>query len=485
MYTVEQIKEELDKRLTEKRKMHCYYVSEWAGKIADYNGYYVDKAILAGLLHDVAKQIPVEKLLEMALDNGLAVTTSERNNPHCLHGRVGAVISEKEFGVTDREILDAIAYHSGRPGMGRLEKIVFLSDYMQKLFSWGVDISPVVRDNGLDAAIMKVMHHVIKYCVDKDIQDERTFETFDAILLEAQAREEQNATWMRIAEGDVPEPAAYFDKSYELNRKQRIPLATVQNVRELGGYRTRDGRYVQHGLLLRAGNLDNISADDAKTLKKQKFNYIIDLRNADEYEEKDLPIEGVKVVHCPLALPPESEHQKSLVEQYYASDSAKEKSWLAAEIVRNTDIAQVYDNILQKTETAGQLRKIFDVLLSDDCEGVLFCCDSGKERTGLAVAMVLTSLGVDVLTIWLDYAASVVPNYSFMDTFVDDLKNGGYDKSLVTKARYFNTLALDMLRNLHRDVLHKYISLKYYLADELHLTVEDITKLRSKFLKKA
>ncbi len=482
MYTVEQIKDELEKRLTEKRKQHCYYVSEWAGKIAGYDGYSVEKAILAGLLHDVAKQIPVEKLLEMALTNGLIVTTAERNNPHSLHGRVGAVIAEKEFGVTDKEILAAIAYHSGRPGMGRLEKIVFLSDYMQKLFSWGVDISPIVKDNGLDAAIMKVMHHVIKYCVDKDIQDEKTFETFDAILLEAQQKVEQDATKEKIAAGKVPAPFAYFDKSYELNKKQRIHLTTVQNVRELGGYRTRDGHYIKHGVLLRAGNLDNISEADAKVLQQQHFNYIVDLRGNDERQNNNVALKDVKVVNCSLKLPKQSDHQKSLVEQYYASDSAKEKSWLAAEIVRNTDIDQVYHDILEQPETAEQLRKIFNVLLSDDCQGVLFCCDSGKERTGLAVAMVLTALGVDVLTIWLDYAASVVPNYSFMETFVDDLKNGGYDKSLLSKARYFNSLVLDMLRNLHKDVLYKYISLKKYLADELHLSESDILKLRKKFI---
>lgn len=483
MYTVEQIRDELNKRLTEKRRNHCCYVSEWAGKIAGYDGYDVDKAILAGLLHDVAKQIPVDKLLEMALDNGLVVTTAERNNPHSLHGRVGAVISEKEFGVVDKEILAAIAYHSGRPGMGRLEKIVFLSDYMQKLFSWGVDISPIVKDNGLDAAIMKVMHHVIKYCVDKDIQDEKTFETFDAILLDAQQKVEQEATKEKIAKGKVPTPVAYFDKSYELNKKQRIRLETVQNVRELGGYRTRDGHYVKQGVLVRAGCLDNISKTDAEILQQQKFNYIIDLRQESECQGNNNLPNGIKVLHCPLSLPKQSEHQKSLVEQYYASDSAKEKSWLAAEIVRNTDIDQVYHDILEKPETAGQLRKIFDVLLRNDCKGVLFCCDSGKERTGLAVALVMTALGVDVLTIWLDYAASVVPNYSFMETFVDDLKNGGYDKSLVTKARYFNSLVLDMLRNLHKDVLSKYISLKRYLADELHLSDNDIAVLKQKFLK--
>ncbi|MCQ2381255.1 MAG: tyrosine-protein phosphatase, partial [Acidaminococcaceae bacterium] len=221
---------------------------------------------------------------------------------------------------------------------------------------------------------------------------------------------------------------------------------------------------------------------DAKVLQQQHFNYIVDLRGNDECQNNNVALKDVKVINCSLKLPKQSDHQKSLVEQYYASDSAKEKSWLAAEIVRNTDIDQVYHDILEQPETAEQLRKIFNVLLSDDCQGVLFCCDSGKERTGLAVAMVLTALGVDVLTIWLDYAASVVPNYSFMETFVDDLKNGGYDKSLLSKARYFNSLVLDMLRNLHKDVLYKYISLKKYLADELHLSESDILKLRKKFI---
>ena len=80
-------------------------------------------------------------------------------------------------------------------------------------------------------------------------------------------------------------------------------------------------------------------------------------------------------------------------------------------------------------------------------------------------------------------ACEMYPNYSFMETFVDDLKNGGYDKSLVTKARYFNSLVLDMLRNLHKDVLSKYLSLKRYLADELHLSENDIAVLKQKFLK--
>lgn len=479
-YTMDEIRQELDRRLTEKRRNHCFNVSEWAGKIATYSGYSKEKAELAGLLHDVAKQIPVDQLLEMALANGLALTSAERGNPHSLHGRVGAVIAEKEFGVTDKEVLDSIAYHSGRPGMGKLEKIIFLSDYMQKLLSWGVDITPVIQNNGLDAAILKVMHHVIKYCVDQDIEDEKTFETFDAILLEAQEKVKQQATLAKMREGEVPTPYAYFDKSYELYKKQVLRLGNVQNIRELWGYRTRDGRYIKKGVLFRAGNLDNVNSVDEKILQGKGFNYIIDLRKDGEKNARNFS--WAKTISCPLSLPEESAHQKSLIEQYYASDSPKEKSWLAAEIVRNTDIDQVYHEILEKPETAGELKKIFAVLLNPDCHGVLFTCDSGKERTGLAVAMVLTALGIDVLTIWLDYAASVVPNHSFMETFVDDLKNGGYDQSLLGKARYFNSLVLDMLRNLHKDVLRKYISLKKYLAEEIGLTQEDLTILREKFL---
>lgn len=483
-YTLEEIREELKKRLPEKRRLHCLYVAEWAKKIAELAGYPPEKAELAGLLHDIAKKLPVGQLLVMAERNGLALTTAERGNPHCLHGRVGALIARNEFGVNDEDVLSAIAFHSGRPGMGELEKILLLSDYMQKLITWGApDFGPVIREKGLDAALMQAMHFIIKFCVDNDIEDERTFETFDAILLYAQEEAEKQADQKKMAEGIIPTPDAYYDKSYALYMRQRLGLVTVPNGRELGGYKTRDGRYVRYGAVVRSANFGSLTAEDATVLRSLGFTHIVDLRS--ELEREQAPCrnpEWASVVCCPLVLPEEAPHQRSLIEQYYASDNKKEKSWLASEIVRNTDIQQVYQAILGDSATKAQLRKIFDVLLKPDCRGVLLHCSDGKQRTGFAVALVLTALGVDVLTIWLDYAASVVPNDAFMENFVEDLKTGGYDKTLYGKARYFNSLVLDMLHNVHKDVLRKYISLKDYLQDEIGLTPADMSVLRDKFL---
>lgn len=483
-YSLDEIREELKKRLPDKRRLHCLYVAAWAKKIAELVGYSPEKAELAGLLHDIAKKLPVGQLLVMAEQNGLALTTAERGNPHCLHGRVGALIARKEFGVNDEDVLNAIAFHSGRPGMGKLEKILLLSDYMQKLITWGApDFTPVIKEKGLDAALMQAMHFIIKFCVDNDIEDERTFETFDAILLYAQEQAEKQADREKMENGIIPTPDAYYDKSYALYMRQRLGLATVPNGRELGGYKTRDGRYVRYGAVVRSGNFGSLTAEDATVLRNLGFSHIFDLRS--DAERNLAPCQNPNwalVENCPLILPEESPHQRSLIEQYYSSDNPKEKSWLASEIVRNTDIQQVYQAILGDSHTKTQLRHIFDILLQPDCTGVLFHCGDGKQRTGFAVAMVLTALGVDVLTIWLDYAASVVPNDAFMENFVEDLKNGGYDKTLYGKARYFNALALDMLRNVHKDVLRKYISLKVYLRDEIGLSEADLTILRNKFL---
>ena len=52
--------------------------------------------------------------------------------PALIHAKLGAYLAEREYGVTDREILDSIRYHTtGRPGMTMLEKIVYIADYIE------------------------------------------------------------------------------------------------------------------------------------------------------------------------------------------------------------------------------------------------------------------------------------------------------------------------------------------------------------------
>lgn len=75
----------------------------------------LDKALLAGLMHDCAKCMPNAKKLKTAEKYGLEITDLEKKNPFMLHAKVGAVLAEKKYDITDEEVLGAIRWHTTRP----------------------------------------------------------------------------------------------------------------------------------------------------------------------------------------------------------------------------------------------------------------------------------------------------------------------------------------------------------------------------------
>jgi len=119
-----ELENELKKRVSEERFAHSLRVAELARKIAEANGLNPEKAYLAGLLHDIAKELPEEELVRLAPPENEA----ERAHPKVLHGRAGRVLAER-LGVTDPEILAAIEGHvvGVDPGFG-LGMAVYVAD---------------------------------------------------------------------------------------------------------------------------------------------------------------------------------------------------------------------------------------------------------------------------------------------------------------------------------------------------------------------
>lgn len=89
-------------------------------------------AAQAGLMHDLAKYFKPQRLLAMAQAEGLEIDEVDLAAPHLLHAAVSAIVARDKFGITDPEILHAIADHTlGRPGMSDLSCIVFLADSLE------------------------------------------------------------------------------------------------------------------------------------------------------------------------------------------------------------------------------------------------------------------------------------------------------------------------------------------------------------------
>ena len=115
--------------LSETRYDHSLRVSAVAAELAELYQADREKASLAGLLHDCAKNLPHAELLRLAKQNGVPVSVVEETKPSLLHAPVGALIAKDRFGVLDGEILQAIALHTvGSENMTLLDKIVFIAD---------------------------------------------------------------------------------------------------------------------------------------------------------------------------------------------------------------------------------------------------------------------------------------------------------------------------------------------------------------------
>lgn len=111
--------EKLRQYLTPERFMHTFYVVKRGLELATDNR---DKAFVACLLHDVAKYIPKSDYAEYSFEQGDLPDS-------VVHSFLGAKVAQRDFGVNDAEILDAIAYHTtGRPNMTQLDKLVYVAD---------------------------------------------------------------------------------------------------------------------------------------------------------------------------------------------------------------------------------------------------------------------------------------------------------------------------------------------------------------------
>lgn len=131
-FDLQKITKKLKKYLDEDRLWHTLGVMHTAAAMAMVYHEDMEKAQLAGLLHDCAKCIPSKKKIKLCNENHIPVSSFEKEHTFLLHGKVGAWIAEEKYGVKDREILEAITWHTtGKPEMSVLEKIIYIADYIE------------------------------------------------------------------------------------------------------------------------------------------------------------------------------------------------------------------------------------------------------------------------------------------------------------------------------------------------------------------
>ena len=169
---IEEIQNWLKENLYEERYIHSLGVMEEAVELAQMFNLDVEKAKITGLLHDAAKCFSNEKLLEIIHSHIPEVHDCELLNYKTLHAPVSAYLAKEKFGINDREILDAIRWHTlGRCNMSVFEKIIFLADKIEartrdKEFRHQC-LELLKEENGLNKALFKCFEATIKSLVDR------------------------------------------------------------------------------------------------------------------------------------------------------------------------------------------------------------------------------------------------------------------------------------------------------------------------------
>ena len=172
--SIDEILKWLKNNLSEERYVHTLGTAECAREVAKNYNLNEEKAYVAGLLHDCAKSFTTEKLLQIIHEN-LEVEESEMLNYKTLHAPVSAYIAEKEFGVTDKEILSAIRCHTlGKMNTTEFEKIIFIADNIEpntRDKEHSEEIKKLLKeDNGLNKALLKLYKSTLKSLVKRDLK---------------------------------------------------------------------------------------------------------------------------------------------------------------------------------------------------------------------------------------------------------------------------------------------------------------------------
>lgn len=155
----------LKSKINDRRFEHSLGVEYTAACMAMVHGADINKARIAGLLHDCAKCLPTKEKLEKARKHKLPVSKFEEKNPDMLHGKLGAYYAKARYEIDDDEILDAITYHTtGRPNMTLLDKIIFIADYIEPNRKELKDMDVIRQEAFID--LDKCVIHILKNTLD-------------------------------------------------------------------------------------------------------------------------------------------------------------------------------------------------------------------------------------------------------------------------------------------------------------------------------
>ncbi len=256
-----------------------------------------------------------------------------------------------------------------------------------------------------------------------------------------------------------------------------IDLASLPNLRDLGGHPTRDGRTVRRGLLYRSTELSKLSEADEATLAGFGLHTVFDLRTAAEQENQpDLLPDGVTLIPCDV-MADATEAAPAQMEDVL-SDPTTATS-LLADGQGMAYMVGAYRQFVAMPSGLAAYRRLFSTLLEPGTLPALFHCATGKDRTGWATAVLFMLLGVPDDVGRAEYLLTNEYLLPALQPVFDMFATVGGDPELLhpllgVDASYLDA-AVDEMRA-------RYGTVEAYFADGLHLDAVAQEQLKSLLL---
>ena len=270
-----------------------------------------------------------------------------------------------------------------------------------------------------------------------------------------------------IASLERPIPANLSENLREDTRK--LPFTGAHNFRDLGGYKTSDGKTVKWGKVYRSDNLHSLTDEDLKYMERLNLKSVVDFRSDEERnEEPDRLTPDMTPILLPIKFEPEGVTENLTRDLTFGN-------------LDSSNLLRDFNIILVK-EFTEEYREFFRHIVDNGGEPFVLHCTAGKDRAGFGSAMILTVLGVP--------REKIIEDYLLTNAYVSDHVDR---KLLETELKTFFRADSDNLRKINF-VEERYIQAAFdtidshwggmdqYISEGLNLTEEDINKIKDYYL---
>jgi protein-tyrosine phosphatase len=220
--------------------------------------------------------------------------------------------------------------------------------------------------------------------------------------------------------------------------ERHLPMTGGYNFRDLGGFRTKEGRFTKWGRLFRADELSNLTNEDIKYLSSIPITSVIDFRAKNESKRSPDKLPGTVHFTYPIAITPGNLSSEGIQANLLKTNIDSQMKYMNRLLVSNPVCVRAF-------------RIFFAIVQNNLSAPLIFHCSAGKDRAGMAAALVLFSLGVDEETVMQDYLSSKIYLSDKYDAFIAKYPRA---EPIFTVKRMFLQAGINQIKRDHGSIMN-------------------------------